>query len=205
MAFDSIESKIDRRWVPAAQSFDQARTDIITVIRFLTGELSTIKRAMREYWLESDACAAAYGIALEVYHVLDDLNYRPATRLYKKLKFHAALHKARSPEDLFKFAAPEKAAALIHSQSRADYARTYATLEFGRDLSGTINLETARDVLSRHEALWFVYPDATYHIHLIREGIWLDITLPYCVVDELRTEVVFASVIRCAELDAQGL
>ncbi len=205
MAFDSIESKIDRRWVPAAQSFEQARKDILSIIRFLAGERTIIKRAMREYWLESDACAAAHGIALEVFHVLNDLGYVRAAQLYKALKLHAEVNKSACPTELFKFASSEKAAALIHSKSWADYARTYATLEFGRDLSGQIDVETARDVLSQHEALWFVYPDATYHIPLISEGIWLDITLPHNVVDVLRTDLAYAALIRLAEMDARGL
>ncbi len=204
VAFDTIESKIDRRWVPAAQSFEQARKDILTVIRHLAGERPTIKRAMREYWLESDARATAFGVALEMFHVLNDLGYVRANRLYKALKLHADVNKALGPKELFRFASPEKAAVLIQSSSRADYASSYANLKFGCDLSGTIDADTARDVLNRHEALWFVYPNATYHVHLIREGVWLDIDLPLEVVDELRLDVDFAMEIRQAELDAQG-
>lgn len=204
VAFDSIEHKIDRRWVPAAQSFEQARKDILTVIRHLAGERRNIHRAMREYWLESDACAVAYGIALEVFHVLNDLPSSRASHLYKTLKLHADTNKAASPHELFRFAAPEKAAALIHSENRTDYARTYAILEFGCDLSDQIDTATARDVLTQHEVLWFVYPNATYHVHLIREGIWLDVTIPHDVVDELRLDVAFAADIQRAERDAQG-
>ena len=159
---------------------------------------------MREYWLESTACLTAYGIALEVFHVLDDLGYDRATRLYKALKLHAEVNKALSPEELFKFASPEKAAALIQSKDREDYARTYATLEFGRDLSGTIDAETARDVLQRFEVLWLVYPDRSYHIHLIREGVWLDLHVPSKVIEELRRNPVFAVQIQQAERDASG-
>lgn len=204
MAFDSIEHRIDRRWVPTSQSFETARKDILTVVRHIAGDRKNIKDTVREYWLESSACTIAYGIALELFHVLNDLNYARATTLYKALKLHADTNKGAGPDELFKFAAPEKAAALIHSKGCKDYARTYATLEFGFDLTRTIDAVTARTVLSRFKAIWIVNPDATYHIHLIREGIWLDIVLPGPVVDELRADPALALAIREAERDARG-
>ena len=204
VAFDSIENRIDRRWVPAAQSFEKARKDILTLIRALSGEWVSIQRPVSDYWMQSSTRATVYGIALEVFHVLNDLGYTGAARLYKALKLHVEVNKGHGPEDLFRYASPEKAAALIHSNNQSDYARTYVILKFGSDLSGTIDADTARKVLNRHQALWFVYPDATYHIHLIREGIWLDIVVPDHVIAELRLDATLARQIRQAERDSRG-
>lgn len=64
---------------------------------------------MRKHWLASDARATAFGIALEMFHVLNDLGYVRANRLSNDLKLHAPL----DPKKLFRFASPEKAAALM--------------------------------------------------------------------------------------------